>query len=824
MVGAGYDVRHPADLYLLGTGRLAPPPSPLPASPTSRGPVTTPTARTSVSSPNARLFAEEVPAIAFGSRTTSRSSFVSATANVRPASAALREPVRGAASTAQVGVSSQVAPAAQVVMEARSGRVRSVTCGDLGAGGASACDKSFGEASAIDYSPQAEAGSAAQASSQRTWKSVTAPSGSYAATIGCRLGGSDAVPSWQPTQIWEPPPIRSSHGSTGPRERRNSGATSAAGIGSRSCIEDVSPRLAALMTPPWNNFRDTPVAATSPNATSFRTSGEPLNAGGGSNAAGATPARRPVATSARDSSQQRQQRLRQQQRSYQSNSYQPPLAHRSSQQAQSYSRESSQNTRPPGYSRESSQSARAQTYSRDSSKNARTQVRARSIDVGSRIGGPPGRLPSGASENGRLSFGGSVLETHGRGSSTSVADRRGGVAKGDASAPIFEEDCSEYSDRFLPGYERNRFLGRGACAVVWLATPSGGTGTVAVKQVAKGTSGKKRSDTDAARKEIFFGSYFFHTGGEPKLSPSRYPGIEGIAKLLDHTETKRDIWLVMEYGGTSLTKCAYEIRGEFLRGERLYRVHHQPLLQSMKQRETVLKSVLRQLLSALMLLAEHHIVHSDIKPDNILISEESNGDYRCRFIDLGSAFSFDSPESLAVATPEYMPPEALENCAESAANLGMGRGCMGRSGGLIGTGNVGARKASAPTDSVAKLPTQPWSFDIWSLGSILLELSLGLPLWLSYKCRVGDDQRPNSASTGLFAAPGRDAEKILAKQVDALRNRGLASVLRGAAGVPLGVGGQDLLSRMLMWTPMDRISPEEALRHPWLNEDSMPTP
>ena len=33
-------------------------------------------------------------------------------------------------------------------------------------------------------------------------------------------------------------------------------------------------------------------------------------------------------------------------------------------------------------------------------------------------------------------------------------------------------------------------------------------------------------------------------------------GIAHVAKLLDHVETKRDIWLVMEFGGTSLTKMA----------------------------------------------------------------------------------------------------------------------------------------------------------------------------------------------------------------------------------------------------------------------------
>jgi len=341
---------------------------------------------------------------------------------------------------------------------------------------------------------------------------------------------------------------------------------------------------------------------------------------------------------------------------------------------------------------------------------------------------------------------------------------------------------------------------------------------VAIKQVAKGTTGKKKSDTDSARKEICFGSYLFHPGGEPKLSPAQYPGIHHMAKLLDYAETKRDIWLVMEYGGTCLTKMAYEIKGEFLRGERLYRVDHLPLLQSMKRDPEVLKDLLRQLLSALCVLADHHIVHSDIKPDNILVEENEQHQFQVRFIDLGSAFTFDCPESLALATPEYMPPEALETCAGRGGFGGLGAGVSRLS---LGTrSGTGSRK---PADPVAKLQrhSRPWSFDMWSLGAILLEMCTGTPLWLSYKCRVADDQRANSAAMGLFAVPGRDPEKIMQRQSDALRQRGLHSVLRGAPGVPLNNGGAgsglELLNGMLSWDPMERISPHEALEHPWLS-------
>jgi len=383
------------------------------------------------------------------------------------------------------------------------------------------------------------------------------------------------------------------------------------------------------------------------------------------------------------------------------------------------------------------------------------------------------------------------------------------------------EDCAEYSDRFLPGYDKVKLLGRGACAVVWLATPvSDRRHHVAIKQAAKGSTGKRMSDAASARKEAFFGGYLFHPGGDPKFSTAQYPGMRHIARLLDHSESKRDIWLVMEFGGTCLTKLAYEIKGEFIRSERVYKVHHLPLLQSMKQSPNIVTSLLRQLLSALVVLADNGIVHSDIKPDNILVeeSEEEPCGFRARLIDFGSAYAFGSSERVQVATPEYMPPEALEACCLRSGGLGGVPGRVAPSGRLAGNSSSAQRRtptaattAAAPA-SLVGAEAQPWSFDIWSLGAILLELSLGVPLWLAYKCRVADDQ----PAVGLFAVPGRDPEKILGRQSDAIRHRGLHSVLRNSLGVPsLDI---EFLSTMLVWNPTDRVSPHTALNHPWLRD------
>ena len=55
-------------------------------------------------------------------------------------------------------------------------------------------------------------------------------------------------------------------------------------------------------------------------------------------------------------------------------------------------------------------------------------------------------------------------------------------------------------------------------------------------------------------------------------------------------------------------------------------------------------------------------------------------------------------------------------------------------------------------------------FDIWSLGSILLEVLSGFPLWLSLKSRVQSLEGYNKINYGLFGVAGRDNAKILVKQ------------------------------------------------------------
>ena len=55
-------------------------------------------------------------------------------------------------------------------------------------------------------------------------------------------------------------------------------------------------------------------------------------------------------------------------------------------------------------------------------------------------------------------------------------------------------------------------------------------------------------------------------------------------------------------------------------------------------------------------------------------------------------------------------------------------------------------------------------FDVWSLGSILLEIMSGFPLWLSLKSRIKALDGRSQINFGIFGVAGRDNGKILQKQ------------------------------------------------------------
>jgi len=58
---------------------------------------------------------------------------------------------------------------------------------------------------------------------------------------------------------------------------------------------------------------------------------------------------------------------------------------------------------------------------------------------------------------------------------------------------------------------------------------------------------------------------------------------------------------------------------------------------------------------------------------------------------------------------------------------------------------------------------EPWSYDMWSMGAILLELLTGIPLWMSLKCRAQTQTGKQLFGMGIFGVQGRQNKKIIQK-------------------------------------------------------------
>jgi dual specificity tyrosine-phosphorylation-regulated kinase 2/3/4 len=108
------------------------------------------------------------------------------------------------------------------------------------------------------------------------------------------------------------------------------------------------------------------------------------------------------------------------------------------------------------------------------------------------------------------------------------------------------------------------------------------------------------------------------------------------------------------------------------------------------------------------------VIHADIKPDNILVgvNYETQRITELKLIDFGSAFMSDQVSAISATTPEYLAPEVLDYIE-----------------------NRGAGKMGNNSQSLTGRQ-QPWSYDIWSLGAILLEILTGIPIWMSLKSRA----------------------------------------------------------------------------------------
>ena len=354
-----------------------------------------------------------------------------------------------------------------------------------------------------------------------------------------------------------------------------------------------------------------------------------------------------------------------------------------------------------------------------------------------------------------------------------------------------------YGDRNMSGYIKKKLLGKGGCGIVWCCQKKKNSEEnldmandeqeFAVKQTSK-KGGKAlinmaNENIITARNEIKI------------LNKLNEINNEFIPKIFDVYEDNNDLWFSFEKGGISLSGLCFKIKGEFEKGERIYHIQKGAFLMSLFSSITQFKYLFKSLLSTINSINKMGIIHSDIKPENILIDYsgsylENNFEIKSiKIIDFGSAFFMNNTSNVSSNTPEYLCPEVT----------------------------IGNKKFLKELKN--NNPKYINCIDIWSLGITFLELCLCCPAWMSYKAKViinGKIYHPN----GLFGCRGRDANKIYQKQVELTKsiNKKLKNSMLYLFETNDRNNFVDLIKKMLELDYKKRINCQDALNHPFFKD------
>lgn len=199
----------------------------------------------------------------------------------------------------------------------------------------------------------------------------------------------------------------------------------------------------------------------------------------------------------------------------------------------------------------------------------------------------------------------------------------------------------------------------------------------------------------------------------------------------------------------------------------------------------------KQMLSSLVLLKQHKVIHCDLKPENILVRHPMHSEIKV--IDFGSSCFENEKVYTYIQSRFYRSPEVI---------LGMTYG----------------------------LP-----IDMWSIGCILAELFTGVPIF------PGENEQEQLACImEVFGPPEKHLiEKSTRKKLffDSLGKPRLTVSSKGRRRRPSSKTLQqvlkcddepflDFLTRCLKWDPERRIKPEEAIRHEFITgqKTSVPVP
>ena len=314
------------------------------------------------------------------------------------------------------------------------------------------------------------------------------------------------------------------------------------------------------------------------------------------------------------------------------------------------------------------------------------------------------------------------------------------------SITLTKEEQEIYGNRIMKGYNKIKLLGKGGYGIVWECEKNSElnsdfiSNSYAVKQTSKKNilSHLKEDVLQIAKNEINILKALNEEQFELKC--------DLIPKIYETYEDSNDIWFSFEKGGISISSLTFNIKGIFEKRERIYQIQKGEFLIMLFKNIEQFKFLIKKVLEGIDYINKKGIIHSDIKPENILVQYDINGQNEkkleiksVKIVDYGSAFYSENKSPLITNTPEYLCPEIMTNDKEFIKEINNGNYIN--------------------------------SIDIWSFGISLLELCLCCPIWMSYKTKNVINGKI-IYSAGYFGCKGRDEGRDQKRDQNRLFNRG----------------------------------------------------
>lgn len=327
-----------------------------------------------------------------------------------------------------------------------------------------------------------------------------------------------------------------------------------------------------------------------------------------------------------------------------------------------------------------------------------------------------------------------------------------GAAQQAAAAAAADSDLAEqYNDEIRSRYVKGKKLGEGTYAVVFRGhVRDEPTRLVAIKKIKVNAEYRDGLSMDAIRECKY-------------LQELSHPNIIGLECVF--SSKNQNLNLVLEYLPLG------DVEGLIRDAD------------GVRYGSADVKAWMAMLGRAVWFCHEHHVLHRDIKPNNLLIAADGT----VKLADFGLARAFADPYlpmTHNVITRWYRPPELFYKARYYS--------------GAVDVWSMGAVFA----ELVLRTPFMPGNTDIHQLS--LISQAIGSPT---------DDNWPGVSSLDGYV-------HVEPAKLVPLKDRAYFAGLFGTVG-SLGV---DLIMRMLTLDPRRRATAKQVLQHDWWHADPKPTP